>query len=158
MSDVERLQNEFRDVESSARLLPWFDDNPWAVSTHVWFEHEIPVIDLHGLSAKLGKKLLRKLVRTSKSIESGACIIITGQGAHSLGEPALRKIAISVLGEAATDKGWGLHSRGPGRLVLIIDSDKAPRNATGQLSSVFWWSSIVFFGLLIFFMARSCYL
>lgn len=158
MSDVKRLQDAFVDIESAAKLLPWADENPWKVRTHVGLENNVPIIDLHGLSSKLGKKLLRLLIRTASRLETGACIIITGQGTHSIGEPTLRKIAISVLGQAAIDNGWGFHTRGAGRLVLVTDVNKAPIHATGKLGKVFWWSATVFFVLLFFFMFRSCYI
>ena len=157
MSDVEQLQEAFRDIESEAKLLPWADENPWRLRTHVGIENSVPIVDLHGLSSKLAKKLLRAYIRLANKMEAGACIFITGQGAHSLGEPTLRKIAISVLGAAAQEKGWGFHSRGPGRVVVITDPNKAPFHASGKLGPVFWWSAGLFVFLLLFFLLRSCY-
>ncbi|MEC8382218.1 MAG: hypothetical protein VXZ96_17945 [Myxococcota bacterium] len=158
MSDVKVLKEVFRDIESDAKLLPWAEETPWLVRTHVGIEQNVPIVDLHGLSAKLAKKLLRSYIRIATKLQTGACIFITGQGAHSIGEPTLRKIAISVLGGAAHDKGWGFHSRGPGRVVVITDSTKAPVHASGKLSPVFWWSTGLFVFLLFFFLLRSCYI
>ena len=152
MSDVlEELQRELEDVAIDARSLPWYEENPWKTSTHVWVEEGMPVIDLHATNVKITQKILKHSIRLAEKKNFSCLCFITGVGRNSIGEATLKNVVLKQLGEIALEKEWGFHPLGPGRFVVIIDSEQAPRIATGKLSNIFW-SGVILFVLLFLYL------
>jgi hypothetical protein len=156
--DLALLRNLLAEISIDAKRLPWAATQPWKESTHIWMEKGLPVVDLHDLNAKLAKRVVRKTLRKAGDLEAGALCIITGIGRNSIGEATLRNISIDIIGKAASENGWGFHPMGPGRLVLVVDEERAPPSATGRLSKTFMFWVYVFILLLFGFLFRSCYL
>ena len=156
--DIALLRGMLEEISLDARQLPWAATQPWKESSHIWMEKGLPVVDLHDLNAKLAKRVVRKCLRKASELEAGALCIITGIGRNSIGEATLRNISIDMIGKAASENGWGFHPMGPGRLVLVIDPERAPPSATGRLSKTFMFWVYVFILALFGFLFRSCWL
>jgi hypothetical protein len=150
----EILQKGLEDIAIDARKLPWYSENPWKTNTHIWIEKEMPVIDLHATNVKLTQKILKLSVRLAEKHEFSSLCFITGIGINSIGDATLKNVVLKHLGEIAIEKQWGFHPLGPGRFVVIIDPDRAPPIATGQLPKMFWYGVggfiLLFFYVLIF--------
>lgn len=101
-----------------------------------------PIVDLHDLKARNARSALDALLAVAGELESGAVLVVTGRGSHSLGPPVLRKLAGERLAAAAarTD-GWSLHPHGTGAWVLSTDPASAPARRAS-------WFLVVFFALL----------
>ena len=155
MDDIERIQSVLKQVASEAMQLSWYQERPWRTDTHVWMHKGLPMVDLHDLNTKLAKKTLRLLIREAEAINAGAICFITGVGRGSIGGPTIRNMSIGILGDKAAAKGWGFHPMGDGRLVIIIDPEKAPPISTGQMSPFLWGGMIGFGLLLLFFLFRD---
>jgi hypothetical protein len=150
MSDIlQELQKGLEDVAIDARNLPWYSENPWKTSTHVWIEKEMPVVDLHATNVKLTQKILKIAIRLAEKHEFSCLCFITGVGSNSIGEATLKNVVLKQLGEIAMEKQWGFHPLGIGRFVVIIDPVNAPPIATGKLPKIFWVCIGLF--LLLFF-------
>ena len=148
--DVSRIQEQLIRVERDAKKLPWAAERPWTRQTHVWWENDMPIVDLHDLGVSLGRKSVRQVGRIAGKLESGAVCFVTGVGKNSMGPSKMRAATQSVLGDMTDKKdGWWFRPLGPGRFVLITDEDKAPRAAKGELGPLFWGGVIFFLVLLV---------
>lgn len=132
MDDVGILRKRLRSVQADATGLAWAKERPWRVSTHVFWQAEMPTVDGHDLNAKLMKRVLAEVLDVAPSLRTGAVLVVTGRGRHSLGAGSvLAQIVQGTLGRAAAEQGWHLTSWGPAAWVLVVDPAKAPRTATG---------------------------
>ena len=150
MNDIERISALLEDIVYEARKLPWAAERPWRTKTHIWVEAQMPTIDLHDLNVRLAKKVFRAVLKEPENIEAGAVCFVTGIGKNSLGDSPLRNFAIDFLSKRAYENDWGFHPMGPGRLVLVVDPEKAPASATGALPRYFWYCVAGFIALFVF--------
>ncbi len=139
--DVEQIAGLLGPIEDVARAQRWDDERPWRISTHLWVEEGLVVIDLHDLGAKGAKKLLRAVLAhvQAAGMASGALAFVTGRGRHSVGSPVLRELVgrrLHDVIEARSD--WSMHVIGAGRICLVTDARRAPRRATNTLGWGFW--------------------
>ena len=129
-------------VEQAARGQRWAKERPWKTQTHVRWEREMPTLDGHDLSAKLMKRALKLLLDEVASLDTGAVLIVTGRGRHTLGaKGVLPQIVQGVVGRAASEQGWRLRPHGPGAWVLVVDASRAPASAT----AAFGWGEWLLF-------------
>ena len=76
--DLERLRKALAQVEVASRRLPWAKQSPWKLTTHVWNENDVPTIDLHDLSVRLGRQVIESL--DTIELDAGALRLITVRG------------------------------------------------------------------------------
>ncbi len=119
-------------IAERARSLPWGKERPWHPDTHMWEEAGLTTIDLHDLSVRLGLEVVDALEELGAELPSGAVMLITGRGKHTMGRSTLRDAVADALIDAAQRHGWRVFPRGPARFVLITDEARAPASATGK--------------------------
>lgn len=148
--DLEFLSQALSHVEQRAQKLPWAKTRPWKTTSHIWLEHALPTIDFHDLGQSLAKEVLDTVVLSTEQLESGAVMLITGAGRHSLGNHAAIKTLVGEhLRELAQEREWEFSPRGPGRFILVFDPDRAPPSATGKLGWGFWVITLLFLAALV---------
>ncbi len=148
--DLEFLSQELSHVEERARKLPWAKTRPWKTSSHIWLEHSLPTIDFHDLGQSLAKEVLDTIVRATDHLETGAVMLITGSGRHSLGKHGVIKTLVDEhLHELTQQRDWEFSPRGPARFILVFDRDRAPPSATGRLGWGFWVITLIFLAALL---------
>ena len=136
-------------MEKRAKDLPWAKERHWQVESHVWIEHEVPTIDCHDLSLRLGLAAVDAMAELGPELESGAVRFITGRGRHTAGRSTLKEAVRGALFELASERQWQVRPSGAARFLLIIDPKKAPASATGKLGPLFWiLVAAVIFGVL----------
>ena len=132
-SDIASVQAVLADVERAASGLLWAKERPWRVSTHVFEEHGVVVIDLHDLNAALSKTVLACLQDLGPSLQGGGVIFVTGRGRHSVGLPVLRRIVSGTLVRLERDRGWRQRDLGAGRVLMVVDEDRIPARFRGHM-------------------------
>ena len=150
--DIKSLYAALKRVERQAEDLRWADKRPWFRKTHIWIERGLIVLDFHDLNTKLMKEAFKESVRIAKDFETGAICYISGVGKHSEGGFSKNKeILMKMLDkEVSKKKDWEWQPHGMGRMVLIIDKEKAPPSATGKLSPTMKFAIGAFAVLVIF--------
>ena len=133
LSDMARTREVLADVERSATELSWAEERPWRLSTHVFEEHGVVVIDLHDLNASLSKRVLACLRDLGPDLEGGGAIFITGRGRHSVGLPVLRRIVVGTLVRLERERGWRQRDLGAGRVLMVVDEARIPARFRGQM-------------------------
>lgn len=141
MNDVAVLRGRLAGVEAEAREQPWADQRPWRAETHVAWDGELPVVDLHGLKAGLARRAVRATVGAVGELEAGAVCFVTGRGRHSVGPGGvLGAVVRKELQRAGADQPtWSARPHGAARWVWIHDPERAPAAATGALG----WGFVV---------------
>jgi len=130
--DLAGLSDDLGEIEEAAKELDWAEERPWRRDTHLWIEQGVPVIDLHDLNVRLGKAVVAQA--DFDAVATGAVILVTGVGRHSMGSgSALRRAVSGKLGHRAAASGWELRPLGSGRLLLVVDPQRAPRWVSGGL-------------------------
>jgi hypothetical protein len=142
--DLQRLREELASLEEEAAELPWAQERPWRVATHVRPEQGLLQVDLHDLNARCARRAVRLVGLAAPSLETGAVGFITGVGSHSLGPGVLTDVVAKELRRLAPRHGWSYQPNGKGALVLITDPERAPARASGQLPPLFWLIAAVF--------------
>ena len=157
--DFLHLCSILKNVEERSKILKWSKSRPWRRNTHIWYESELLVIDLHDLNAKLAKETIYQCLDTLDTFETGALCFITGMGKNSPGNFAKnRKMVLELLQKKAQkNESWSIHSPGMGRIVLVFNPEKAPRSATGQLAPELKLAIGLFVFMLVFSMFHSCW-
>lgn len=157
--DVLHLFSILKHVEDRSKLLKWSKTRPWSRGTHIWYESELLVIDLHDLNAKLAKETIHRCLDTLDTFETGALCFVTGMGKNSPGNFAKnRKMVMGLLQKKARkEESWSIHSQGMGRVTLVFDAQRAPRSATGQLSPELKLGIGLFGFMLLFSALHSCW-
>ena len=131
MDDRTRYRQALQAVEREAVELPWADGRPWRVETHVWFESNLAVVDLHDLSAALARQVVRTVV--SHPSDTGAVVFVHGHGTRLGASQVLRHLVRRELRSACDDHpGWTWRQSGGGRTIWISDPARAPAQATGD--------------------------
>lgn len=144
MGDVDAYRQLLAPIEKEARGQPWDATRPWRVATHVGWDGELPVVDLHDLKAGPAKRAVRAVLQ--RPADAGAVAFVTGRGRHTLGAtPILKKVVEKELRRAcqrAPD--WRFRPLGPARWVWISDPERAPAAATGGRGlGIEWWFVIL---------------
>jgi len=132
-TDTEAVQTVLHAVADSAKDLPWAEDRPWRVSSHVHDENGVVTIDLHDLNANLSKKVLAIVADLAPDLRGGGVIFITGRGRHSIGLPVLRQIVQGTLIRLEREKGWRQRDLGAGRVLLVVDEERIPARYRGHM-------------------------
>lgn len=146
--DVRVLQSALLPVQDRARTLPWHKERAWTVDSHVFVDKQVPTIDLHDLSIKLGVLTVELLTQASGDLQCGAVTLITGRGRHSVdGRSRLREAVGEELAQACDDHGWSMRQGSPGRWILVLDDAAAPARASGRLEPWLVVAMVVFVGL-----------
>jgi hypothetical protein len=71
-------------------------------------------------------------------LDAAALQFITGRGRHTGGISRLKEAVNLVVLAAARENGWTASPRGPGRILVVADSSRAPTAATGGFPIYFW--------------------
>ncbi len=144
MDDVHRYRDALAAVAERSTDLTWADSRPWSVKTHIGWEGQLPVVDLHDLSARLARDTVRELV--ARPPEAGAVVFIHGRGRHTIGPTSvLSKVVHKELRRACgANVEWSYRLMGPGRTVWISDRGRAPAAATGRLGWGCWLLGLLF--------------
>ena len=82
-ADLNHVFSILKRVEEKAKTLRWSKTRPWKRSTHVWYESELLVVDLHDLNTKLAKETIHQCLDTLDKFETGALCFVTGMGKNS---------------------------------------------------------------------------
>jgi len=137
--DIRLLSDALTSVEQDAKGLRWAKDRPWKCASHIWEERDLPVIDLHDLSAGLTKKLLKNVEPIATELASGGVVFVTGVGRHSVGLPVLRRVVSGFLIRLERERGWRQRDVGGGRLLLVVDEHQIPEFWRSQTPSMAIW-------------------
>lgn len=158
-ADVIHLFSILQRIEEKSNVLRWAKNRPWRRKTHIWYESELLVIDLHDLNTKLAKESVQQCLDTLDQFETGALCFVTGAGKNSPGNVAkIRKTVMNILQKKARkNESWAIHSPGMGRVVLVFQPEKAPRAATGQISMELKVGMVLFAIMLLLSMLHSCW-
>jgi len=132
-TDTETVQTALQSVATSAQDLPWAEERPWNVVSHVHEENGVVVIDLHDLNANLSKKVLAIITELAPDFHGGGVIFITGRGRHSVGLPVLRRIVLGTLVRLEREQGWRQRDLGAGRVLMVVNEDRIPARYRGHM-------------------------
>lgn len=136
--DLDRLRGTLAPLEELAAELPWAQERPWRVASHVRPEGDLIQVDLHDLNARCARRAVRLVEQAIPELHTGAVGFITGVGSHSIGPGVLTDVVARELRKLAPRHGWTYQPNGRGALVLIWDRSRAPAIASGQLPPLFW--------------------
>ena len=158
-ADVQNLYSILKRIEERAKVLRWAKDRPWKRSTHIWYEGELLVVDLHDLNSKLAKESVESCLDAAKKFQTGALCFVTGIGKNSPGNFAKNREMVYKILQKRLQKNteWEIHSPGMGRLILVFNKENAPKAATGQLSTELKAGMVLFGFLLVLSMLHSCW-
>ena len=151
--DIEKLRTLLAEIEKPASLLQWARENPnraWTVKTHTAIERGVVTVDLHDLGQKLSRRILSICEKAGPELHTGAVRFVTGRGRNSVTGPVLREVVGNALLAQCKRHGWNMHAEGGARFILIIDSDKAPKSATGALEWPILAGGAAFLALTLF--------
>lgn len=154
---LEKAQDELWEIPREAKSLPWADKRAWAFKTHLWFENDMLVVDLHDLNVKLARKVIKKIIRKAEKWDVGCVCFVTGVGKHSDDKAKIRPMAIGLLQDISSDKGWRLLSGTQGRLSVILDEERAPQEVTAKLSKTMMFGVYIFLALILFLFLRGLF-
>lgn len=129
--DVHHLIGTLHGVEVDARSLPWSAQRPWRCSRAISVANGLVCVDLHGLSVRLGRRVVEEAL--SADLSAGGFVVITGRGRHSGGHSRLRAAIEQQLSEA----GVSFTPQGPGRFEVQLDRDRV-RAARPGMGMLFW--------------------
>ncbi len=149
MDDIDRLRAALAALEPEAAALPWAAERRWTCATHVRWEGELPLLDLHDLNARLAGRAVEAAAAVGGELETGALRIVTGRGRRSIGPGVLGQIASGKLAKARDQQGWSYHPSGAGAYVLVTDPARAPRSATGGLGWGCWLAAAAAIALFL---------
>jgi hypothetical protein len=154
-TDVVRLRKVLEAHEDEARKQPWAKERPWTAKTHVWWENEVAVIDLHDLGAGLARKVVRDAVL--EPAERGAIVFVHGRGKHSLAKTqVLRGVLLKELEKVCLEhEHMSFRLAGSGRTVWVSDPKKAPRWAKGEWGPGVWLWMLLLLGAVLAAMVQA---
>ncbi|MCA9567964.1 MAG: Smr/MutS family protein [Myxococcales bacterium] len=130
--DLQTLAAALAPVEREAASLPWSAQDPWRSTTHLGIADGLPLVDLHGLSVRLGLAAVDAAL--AADLASGAVILVTGRGRHTGGHSKLRTAVLAHLEE---QDGVRVVPRGAARVEVVLDEDRA-RKARAGMGLLFW--------------------
>lgn len=129
--DVQLLARNLGPVETQAASLPWSAQSPWHCTTHLGISDGLPLIDLHGLSVRLGLEVVEIVL--AADLATGGVLLVTGRGRHSGGRSRLREAVIGKLED--NEVPFVLPS--PGRVRVVLDETRYRRSRPG-MGLLFW--------------------
>ena len=103
---LDRLQALLQSVEESSSTLPWAEERPWLISTHVRRDRGVLTVDLHDLDVKQSRFVVDQIIASREWI--GRVRIITGRGLNSKTIPKLRPMVIERLRGVIRELNWEL--------------------------------------------------
>ena len=103
---LDRLQMLLHPIEEAATSLPWADDSPWTIASHVRRDRGVLTVDLHDLDLKQSKAVVEHIVESRDWL--GRIRIVTGRGLHSKSVPKIRPMAIERFRQVSSDLNWEL--------------------------------------------------
>jgi len=148
--DLVTLQEALQHVAIAAEHLPWAGERAWTPRTHLGATRGLPVIDLHDLSVRLALDTLESAIELDLS--TGGLVLITGRGNHTGGRSKLRDAVMHALRERAESGQLVFHPLGPGRVEVVLDSERRSRARPG-MGLLFW----LFVALIALAIASSLY-
>ena len=154
---LNKAKDELWEIPREAKQLPWANQRAWDFSTHLWFEQDMLVVDLHDLNVKLARKVIKAVCRNAQKWDVGCVCFVTGVGKHSEDKAKIRPMAIGLLQDISSEKGWGLLSGTQGRLSVILDEERAPQQVTAKLSKTMMFGVYLFLGLILFLFLRGLF-
>ena len=92
---LDRLQARLQSVEETSSSLPWAEERPWLISTHVRRDRGVMTVDLHDLDVKHSRFVVDQIIASREWI--GRVRIITGRGLNSKTIPKIRPMVIERL-------------------------------------------------------------
>ncbi|MEE2758567.1 MAG: hypothetical protein VYA86_01140 [Candidatus Thermoplasmatota archaeon] len=103
---LDRLQALLQSVEESSSSLPWAEERPWMISTHVRRDRGVMTVDLHDLDLKQSRYIVDQIIASRGWI--GRVRIITGRGLKSKTVPKIRPMVIERLRGVTRSLNWEL--------------------------------------------------
>jgi len=103
---LDRLQMLLHPLEEAATTLPWADESPWTISSHVRRDRGVLTVDLHDLDLKQSKAIIELIIQSRDWL--GRIRIITGRGLNSKAGPKIRPMAIERLRQITGELNWEL--------------------------------------------------
>ena len=135
---LDRLQMLLHPIEEAATSLPWADESPWTIASHVRRDRGVLTVDLHNLDLKQSKAVVEHIVESRDWL--GRIRIVTGRGLHSKTVPKIRPMAIERFRQVSGELNWELLLK-QGSLTLRPIGD-APSLTKWLLRFVFLGSPI----------------
>ena len=106
VDSLDRLKILLHPVEELAMALPWAQENPWTIGTHVRRDRGVLTVDLHDLGVKQANVVIEHIIASREWI--GRIRIVTGRGLNSKTIPKLRPMAIERLRQVCGPLNWEL--------------------------------------------------
>ena len=106
IDSLDRLKILLHPVEELAMALPWAQENPWTIGTHVRRDRGVLTVDLLDLGVKQAKVVIEHIIASREWI--GRIRIVTGRGLNSKTIPKLRPMAIERLRQVCGPLNWEL--------------------------------------------------
>ena len=106
IDSLDRLKILLHPVEELAMALPWAQENPWTIGTHVRRDRGVLTVDLHDLGVKQANVVIEHIIASREWI--GRIRIVTGRGLNSKTIPKLRPMAIERLRQVCGPLNWEL--------------------------------------------------
>ena len=106
VDSLDRLKILLHPVEESALSLPWAQESPWTIGTHVRRDRGVLTVDLHDLGVKQAKVVIEHIIASREWI--GRIRIVTGRGLKSKTIPKLRPMVIERLRQVCGSLNWEL--------------------------------------------------
>jgi len=103
---LDRLQMLLLPIEDASASLPWADEKPWTISSHVRRDRGVLSVDLHDLDVKQSKVIIEQIIASRDWL--GRVRIITGRGLHSKTVPKIRPMVIERLRQVTGKLNWEL--------------------------------------------------
>tara|TARA_B100000700_G_scaffold322447_2_gene423948 strand:+ start:1381 stop:2157 length:777 start_codon:yes stop_codon:yes gene_type:complete len=103
---LDRLQARLQSVEESSSSLPWAEERPWLISTHVRRDRGVMTVDLHELDVKQSRYVVDQIIASREWV--GRVRIITGRGLKSKTVPKIRPMVIDRLRGVTRELNWEL--------------------------------------------------
>ena len=103
---IDRLQMLLHPIEEAASSLPWADEKPWTIASHVRRDRGVLTVDLHDLDLKQARAVVEHIIASRDWL--GRIRIVTGRGLHSKGIPKIRPMTIERLRQVSSELNWEL--------------------------------------------------
>ncbi len=103
---LDRLQALLQSVEESSSSLPWAEEQPWLISTHVRRDRGTITVDLHDLDVKQSRIVVNHIIASREWV--GRIRIVTGRGLNSKTIPMIRPMVIERLRGVTRELNWEL--------------------------------------------------
>ena len=103
---LDRLQMLLHPIEESAASLPWANERPWTIMSHVRRDRGVLTVDLHDLDLQQSKIVVEHIIASREWL--GRVRVVTGRGLNSKSTPKLRPMAIERFRQVTRELNWEL--------------------------------------------------